>query len=107
MAVDYVNLLAPAIVAAIISSLFMVGKKMNKTEQDILAGGIKLQQLDDRIKTDYVSADKLREEAKSTRNQVIEHINKLQDTVSLLQSKLEMLEYRIFRLEKNGNNNKK
>lgn len=83
----------------------MVGKKLNKGEQDVLAGNLKLQQLDDRMKTEFVSADKLREEAKSTRNQVIETVNKLHDKVISLESKLEMLEYRIFRLEKNGGNN--
>ena len=103
--VDYINLAAPAIIAAIISSLFMVGKKLNKSEQDILTGNIKLQELESKMDSELAQISKLSQEKQSVHEKINEQISKIHDKLAAVEHKLEMLEYRLFKVEKNGANN--
>ena len=104
--VPYFELIIPIVVTSAISAVFMLGRKIAKTSDDMLTSTQQINHLTDKLDAGLAMANKVIEKSESTHDDLYDEIEEVCKRVDKIDSELRLVCYRLEKLESKYNGNK-
>ena len=105
--VPYFELVVPIVASAAISAIFILGKKVTKSSDDIIESSLQLNHLKDKLEAGLKMAETTIAKSEQVHDELHERIDEVCKRVDKLDTEIRLICYRLERLDNNYNGNKR